>query len=270
MMIKKNPFISEDENITASEYLEKGYVVGKIQEKEAISWIRESLIQLATEELKINKTAVEDNFLDTIHEYLTVSQLNDFRLAMISKMNQLPEFRQNYYKVVKPYLDIIVGNEVSMQQKINLSLQLPEDESSLLPIHADTWSGDSPFEVVAWIPLVDCYKSKSMYILPSNKYPIIEESFKSMSGTNTDDLFNSVKEDLEWLEVKYGEVLIFNQTLPHGNRVNLENETRWSMNCRFKGVFTPYGDKKIGEFFEPIILKPASICGLNYNLPDLG
>ena len=84
------------------------------------------------------------------------------------------------------------------------------------------------------------------------------------------NLFNFVKKDLEWLEVKYGEVLIFNQTLPHGNRVNLEKESRWSMNCRFKGVFTPYGDKKIGEFFEPIVLKPASICGLNYNLPDLG
>jgi len=270
MMIKKNPFISDDDNIIANEYLEKGYLVGKIQEKEAISWIRESLVNIAIEELKINKNAVKDNFLDTIHEYLTVSQLNDFRLVMISKMNQLPEFRQNYYKVVKPYLDVIVGNEVSMQQKINLSIQLPEDESSLLPIHADTWSGDSPFEVVAWVPLVDCYKSKSMYILPINKYPKIEESFKSVSGANTDDLFNFVKKDLEWLEVKYGEVLIFNQTLPHGNRVNLEKESRWSMNCRFKGVFTPYGDKKIGEFFEPIVLKPASICGLNYNLPDLG
>jgi len=39
------------------------------------------------------------------------------------------------------------------------------------------------------------------------------------------------------------------------------------MNCRFKGVFTPYSDKKIGEFFEPIILKPASEYGMNYSLP---
>ena len=157
-----------------------------------------------------------------------------------------------------------------MQLKVNLSIQLPEDDSSLLPIHADTWSGDSPFEVVVWIPLVDCYKTKSMYILPASKYPIIEENFKSMSDANTDDLFSSIEEDLKFLEIKYGEVLIFNQALPHGNRVNLENESRWSMNCRFKAVFTPYGDKKIGEFFEPISLKPASISGLNYNLPALG
>ena len=268
-MIKNNPYLSVDENTLAREYIEKGYFVGQIKEKETISWIRKSLINIAKEELNIKKAVSEDNFLDSIHEHLTVSQLNNFRLAMIRRMNLLPEFRQNYYKVIKPYLDIIVGNEISMQLKANLSIQLPDDDSSLLPIHADTWSGDSPFEVVAWIPLVDCYKTKSMYILPANKYPVIEKNFKKMPDANTDDLFSSVEEDLKWLEIKYGEVLIFNQALPHGNRVNLEKESRWSMNCRFKAVFTPYGDKKIGEFFEPISLKPASMYGLNYNLPAL-
>jgi sporadic carbohydrate cluster 2OG-Fe(II) oxygenase len=71
------------------------------------------------------------------------------------------------------------------------------------------------------------------------------------------------------LEVKYGEVVIFDQSLPHGNRVNEEDETRWSMNCRFKEVFTPYGDKKIGEFFEPITLRAASKRGMTYKLPKI-
>ena len=269
MTINNNSFLSDAENTLANEYIKKGYLVGKIQEQEAITWIKKSLINIAKEELNIKKVVSEDKFLDSIHEYLTVSQLNDFRLAMIRKMNLLPNFRENYYKVIKPYIDIIVGNEVSMQLKANLSIQLPEDDSSLLPIHADTWSGDSPFEVVAWIPLVDCYKTKSMYILPANKYPAFEKNFKKMSGSSTDDLFDSVEKDLQWLEVNYGQVLIFNQALPHGNIVNHENESRWSMNCRFKGVFTPYGDKKLGEFFEPITLRPSSICGLNYDLPKL-
>ena len=72
-----------------------------------------------------------------------------------------------------------------------------------------------------------------------------------------------------WIEIKAGEVLIFNQNLPHGNRVNVEAETRWSMNCRFKGVFTPYGDKKLGEFFEPITLKAATRIGMSYRFPSL-
>ena len=38
---------------------------------------------------------------------------------------------------------------------------------------------------------------------------------------------------------------------------------------RFKSIFSPYGDKKIGEFFEPITLRPASKIGMNYKLPKI-
>ena len=65
----------------------------------------------------------------------------------------------------------------------------------------------------------------------------------------------------------YGNFIIFNQNLPHGNIVNVENETRWSINCRFKSFFSPYGDKKIGEFFVPITTKPMTELGLNYKSP---
>ena len=51
--------------------------------------------------------------------------------------------------------------------------------------------------------------------------------------------------------------------------MNREKETRWSMNIRFKGLFTPYGDKKLGEFFEPITLRTISELGLKYKLPKM-
>ena len=62
----------------------------------------------------------------------------------------------------------LCGNELVMQRKVNLSIQLSNDDSSLLPLHSDVWSGCSPFEVVLWIPMVDCKKTSSMYILSRN------------------------------------------------------------------------------------------------------
>ena len=53
-----------------------------------------------------------------------------------------------------------------------------------------------------------------------------------------------------------------------GNVLTEEKTTRWSCNCRFKSAFSPYSDKKIGEFFEPITLKPATRLGAHYELPD--
>ena len=85
----------------------------------------------------------------------------------------------------------------------------------------------------------------------------------------TDQLFKKLKSNIRWIKIKYGQILIFNQNLPHGNIVNKEKETRFSFNCRFKSIFAPYGDKKIGEFFEPITLKPASKLGMIYKYPKI-
>jgi sporadic carbohydrate cluster 2OG-Fe(II) oxygenase len=172
-----------------------------------------------------------------------------------------------YFRLAKPYLEAIVGNELAMQQRINLSIQMPNDLSSLLSVHADTWSGDSPFEVVVWLPLVDCFGTKAMYLLPPVESAKFSDQFSQRGGSSSETIFDSIKNEVKWIEVKSGEVMLFDQSLPHGNRVNEESETRWSMNCRFKGVFTPYGDKKLGEFFEPITLRPASRRGMNYSLP---
>ena len=71
-----------------------------------------------------------------------------------------------------------------------------------------------------------------------------------------------------FVNIKFGQFLLFNQNLPHGNTINKTKETRVSMNCRFKGLFTPYSQKKLGSFFKPLNLKPATKIGLNYKFPD--
>ena len=156
-----------------------------------------------------------------------------------------------------------------MKLRVNLSIQLPQDDGSLLPIHSDTWSGDSPFEVVVWIPLVDCYDTKTMFLLPPQESKKLTRNFTNHAGKNSETLYQSIAKKVIWLEARYGEVVVFNQSLPHGNRVNQEKETRWSLNCRFKGVFTPYSDKKLGEFFEPITLRASSQNGMSYQFPQI-
>ena len=164
-------------------------------------------------------------------------------------------------------LENIIGNELAMQNNINLSIQLPGDESSLLPIHSDTWSGDSPFESVLWLPLVNCYKTKSMFILNSNKMKKFNMAFVDKKIKSVSDLYKKFKKDLNFININYGNYLLFNQNLPHGNLVNRTNETRVSLNCRYKGLFTPYKQKELGSFFSPLKIRASTKIGLEYNLP---
>jgi sporadic carbohydrate cluster 2OG-Fe(II) oxygenase len=260
-------FLSDADQALTNEYVAQGYVVRPVADRAALDWMRGQFIRLIADAADVDMGGGADATLNQIHQKVPVREVNTFRMKVIREFNAIEEFRLMYFRVARPFLESLVGNELAMQLRINLSIQLPGDGSSLLPVHADTWSGDSPFEVVVWLPLVDCYRTKAMYILPPAASAELSADFVKRAGNSSEDLYQSIQNDLKWLDVRYGEVLIFNQALPHGNRVNEESETRWSMNCRFKGVFTPYGDKKIGEFFEPITLRAASRSGMAYALP---
>ncbi len=250
-------------------YTKNGFIVLDIKNIKKLSIFRTKITSYLKKIIKdksLHKFS-DEKILNDFHKYIKKTNLNDLRIKVYNHLNSLKSFKKDYYDFSKEYLYEIVGNELAMQQKINLSIQLPRDKSSLLPIHSDTWSGDSPFETVVWMPMVNCYKSKSMYILNPRKINYVNSLLKK--NISTDQLFSKIKKNVNWIDIKFGQVLIFNQNLPHGNVVNLEKDTRWSFNCRFKSLFSPYGDKKLGEFFEPIEIKPASKIGMIYKYPKI-
>ena len=154
-----------------------------------------------------------------------------------------------------------------MQKRPGLSINFPQNNNDVLPIHADTWNGVSPYELNIWIPLVDCEKTMCLYILEREKYEKHKRDSPSLLTLDSDYLFKKLETDLDWIEISYGDILAFDQSLPHGYALNCEDGTHWSLNCRFKGLHTPYWDKKLGEYFMPITLKTCSRVGLEYDYP---
>ena len=46
----------------------------------------------------------------------------------------------------------------------------------------------------------------------------------------------------------------FTQNILHGNVINKENTSRWSFNCRFKSLLSPYeGAKQLEIFLYPLL-----------------
>ena len=246
----------------SKEFLEKGYVISKVENKNSLKIILNLVLRSIQKKIKDNKIN-----LNNIHKLISENQLNEFRLGVINDINKNKILRYHYFRLATSLLYSLAGNELMMQKNINLSIQFPNDKNSLLPIHSDVWSGDSAYEINLWVPLVNCYKTKSMYILEQKYNDVFLKKMKSAKIKSSDDIFKIVKNKIKWLDVNYGECLIFNQGLPHGNVVNKEIETRWSMNCRFKSVFSPYGDKKVGEFFLPITTRAISEFGMNFEYP---
>jgi sporadic carbohydrate cluster 2OG-Fe(II) oxygenase len=260
-------FLRQDEAALGAQFLEHGYVIAPVADLAALDSLRGAMAEIAARHLGLGRPKDPGALLDDIHGQVEAADLNALRLAVINGVNGLPWARQVYFELARPLLETIVGNELAMQRRLNLSIQLPGDDSSLLAVHADVWDGDSPFEVVVWLPFVDCFNTKTMFLLPPEQGRAVEARMADFDGGDTDALFADIEDDLVWLDVPYGKVLLFNQNLMHGNRINREGGTRWTMNCRFKGLFSPYAGKRLGEFFEPITIRAASRVGMSYELP---
>ena len=256
-------FLKKEEQKKTKAFLEKGYIISKVENISSLKYISSLIFKAINQQLKKNKSLN----LNKIHEKICVEELNNFRVDIINKINKDKLLRYHYFNIAREALYILAGNELMMQKNINLSIQFPNDNSSLLPIHSDVWSGDSPYEINLWIPLVNCYKTKSMYILEQKDYRSFKKDMERKNYSSSEDIYKLVKNKIKWLTVNYGQFLIFNQGLPHGNVINTEKESRWSMNCRFKSFFSPYGDKKIGEFFLPITTRAMSEIGMNFEYP---
>lgn len=261
-------FFDADEQALIDAFLRDGHVIVPVENRAGIERIRDHVAAAAAAALDLPAPNDPDAFLNRIHEHVDGLALNPVRLAVIQALNGAGWLRHTYYRLVRQTLATLVGNELAMQRRVNLSIQLPDDDSSLLSVHADSWDGDSPFEVVVWVPLVDCHRSKSMYLLPPAKQAEIEAEWRRFDGQDTEALFRAIAPHVVYLDVPFGTALVFCQNLMHGNRLNAEPETRWSMNCRFKAALSPYADKRLGEFFEPITLRPATRFGMAYQLPE--
>ena len=261
-----NISISKEKKIIKN-FLKNGYIIFDIEDKKKLNSIKTILTQQIKSKLKLKKSFAKKNIFDTFHNHIDIKNLNEIRMSIYSSLNSKKDFLKNYYCLAEKHLEIICGNELAMQRKINLSIQLPKDNSSLLPIHSDVWSGCSPFEVVLWVPLVDVYNSKSMFIFPKN---INDKVYKKFSlYKNSQILFDNYKNKIKFLNLKFGQGIIFAHSIIHGNIVNNTNETRWSFNCRFKSLMSPYYKKDIAETFIPISIKPATNIGLEYEHPKI-
>ena len=217
------------------DFIRKGYSIIKPKDKDIIKNLHNFVISYLRK--KVSKNIPLN--LNKLNNHINIEDVNSIRLDLYQNINKSKKFHEMYFKVFKPYLSKIIGDDISKQKKINLNIQLPQDYNSTLDLHADTFAGESPYEVITWLPLSSVYKSNSMYVFPLDISKKIVSKIENYNTVGTDKILNNYKKNLKFLKINYGEVLIFSANLMHGNKVNQTKDSRLSLNCRFKNTFSP-------------------------------
>ena len=257
-------FLSVEDSELSERFLADGYVIHRCESPEALealsNWIRSRANQWLTE----NGHHVTIDALRNSHSVVDASFLNDLRLHLFASINAQPDSRRTYFSLAQSLLQSVVGNELAMQNKVNLSIQQPGDQTSVLEMHSDAWTGDSPFQVVLWVPLTNSTGTNAMYLLNPEKS--IEAYGRVRRGElpSMSEIHVAYKNLFRPVEVNLGDVLVFDSNCLHGNQLNTTPESRWSLNCRFTSLMAPSTSPEcqLGSFYTPIMVRPATRMGL--------
>jgi sporadic carbohydrate cluster 2OG-Fe(II) oxygenase len=258
-------FLTPEEIALSTDFLRNGFVVCDAESPQILESIRQDVTQIAIKWLKQSQLESNSFELASSHDFVTNERLNDLRLTIFTEVNKIVDIRQRYFWLARQSLNVLVGNELAMQNKVNLSIQQPNDESSVLPIHSDIWTGDSPFQVVLWVPLTDASKSNSMFILPPNESREARQRVAAGEFKSMDQIESEYHSQMVTMVVPYGKVLIFDSNCLHGNVLNETKTVRWSINCRFTGLLTPFTnpERRLGTYYLPITTRAATKMGLS-------
>ena len=246
--------------------VKKGYFRFKLKKKN-FHIIQKILISSVKKKI-INKKLDLEKF----HKLLNVSKLNKLRMNVFKEINKSEKFKKNTFLSAAKYIDKCVGTEICCSD-INLSIQYPKDETSLLEMHTDFFSSESLFQINLWIPFSKVSKTQSMFIIDPKSSVNILKKIKLDKKITFQSLQKKYKKNIKWIDLNLGEAILFSPNCLHGNVVNNEKNTRWSINVRYKNLFSPEGpinnEKRIGTFYKSFDVKGVTLFNLKHNFDEI-
>ena len=254
--------------INSKQAFHKGYEVNKAKNTKLLIELRKNIYLEMRKIFKLKEINPEKG-LNNFHKIvgkLSNKDLNLKRKKLIANVTKKINFGEIIFKTFEEFLISNLGPDILVQKNCNIVIQMPHDPNPS-EIHRDA-PLNSAYEIVAWVPLVDCYKTKAMYILD---YPSTKKSLKFLKDNSKDwKKFENYSKYLRSNpQVKFGQGLFFSSCLIHGSDINIEKETRISLNIRFKSLFSPAGKKNQLQYFKSLKLSNISNIGIDFESGNL-
>lgn len=247
---------------TIAEFEAQGFAVVRATDPATLDRLRVAVRDLAYE---ILGSPVGDDVgtdLDRLHEHVAPGDpATSFRLALTRAMSDRLDTGREVFAAFEGHLGQLVGVDVLAQRVPNVVFQPPGDPRPT-ELHRDA-PANSPYEVVVWLPLVDCADTKSMYLLDRTSSSEVLD-FHRAHPDDADGFQRVLDERAVLMEVPYGHALLFWPGLFHGSLVNRETDSRLSLNIRFKHLFAPLGMKDPFRYFRVLHTSPLTRLGMAF------
>ncbi len=216
-----------------------GFAITKINEINKFEYLRENFL---------NKMGIKrEKDISFLRKKIASMNKYEINQAMVSLLS-FNEASEIMIESCSKIVEELCGKQLLIQRRANTIFNLPGKDQRRQWPHYELMSGISPFTFVIWAPFHDLDDNGGVYYLPQDK------SFETIKYENSLGLVNgpAILEtitDQKPTKIKYGEVIVFNPFILHGNIDFKSDLARIACSVRFQSRLKPIMQKN-SDFFK--------------------
>lgn len=210
-----------------------GYSIFKIEKMKVFAKLRNEIIK------KLNLSLGCENNINSIRKKLTQMSNAEINKSMINllKFNDLSEM---VIKSCPKTITALCGKELFIQRRAHVVVKIPGKKQLKTLPHYEMMSGISPHSFVMWFPLHDLEKNDGgiYYVNQKDSLSLMkneEEKEGLVNGPKILDMRIKKKS----ITMSFGEAILFNPFVLHGNNNFNSNLARIAVNVRFQSFKKP-------------------------------
>ena len=223
-------------------FKKKGYAVFNLENIKLFKNLRDSFIK------GTNLSGKKANNINDVRKSLasmTKSEINKTTINFIRTNKNLSELMINSCSNL---IKNLCGRDLFIQRRAYTTINAPGEDQAKQIAHYEMISGISPFAYILWAPLHDLDDDGGAYHVELKKSISImkkEEVKGLVSGPDVLNFMNKKKPP----RMKFGQAIIFNPFVIHGNIPFKSDKARIACNVRFQSSKKPLLQKNT-EFFK--------------------
>ncbi len=209
-----------------------GYAICDVENTIILKELRESFIRSMT---KKDKTIKDINEIRREIAKMSKGEINKIMINFLTHNKNLSEMMVSSFKNL---IKKLCGKKLFIQRRAHTTINAPGDDQAKQVAHYEMISGISPFTYIIWVPLHDIDDEGGTYHIDLKESLAImrkEEKKGLVSGPDVLNFMGNKKPP----KIKFGQAIIFNPFVIHGNIPFNSEFARIACNVRFQSSKMP-------------------------------
>ena len=209
----------------------QGYAVIPVENMETFIKLRDSFVE------RINISNGSEKNIDFVRKAMAKMSKAEINRSMIDilKFTNLSEMIINSFPKL---IESLCGKELFIQRRATIIMNVPGEGQAKQWPHYELMSGISPFTYVIWAPLHDLEDQSGAYYINRKESLEIMKKEQSAGLVNGPTVLNMMQNQKP-TPLKFGQAIIFNPFVLHGNVTFNSKFARIASGVRFQSYNKP-------------------------------